>query len=142
MNINNNSIDNTKISKIFNKKNNITLNKNRKNNRIGHNGSMKSINSLKKTYSFIKDVNEKSNVSKIPINKKTTFNINFNNFINSKLVRQLNNGNKTSRNNLNPKIRNQLIYKEKSQEINILNRSKDNYLKKINDNEEEISLFI
>ena len=135
-----NSIDSTKREKIFKKKtNSITLKKYRRNNRIAHNGSMKSLNSLIKTYSIIKDVNEKNNISKIPINKKTTFNINYNNLMNKK--KQINNGNKTSRNIAN-KLRNQLIYKEKKLVIKKLNRTRDNCFPKINDSEEEISLFI
>ena len=130
-------------------RNSIISSKIKKSRSILYNGSMMSLNPLIKTYGCIKDINEKhniSNMSKIPINKKTTLSINFNNCVkqNSKNDFHLNiiDGNKTSRNIINKRISKDLIYKTKNMEKNRLNRTGNTDKPKKNDSEEEITLFI
>ena len=147
---NNSTFDNIDIDTTFSMdRNSIISSKIKKSRSILYNGSMMSLNPLIKTYGCIKDINEKhniSNMSKIPINKKTTLSINFNNCVkqNSKNDFHLNiiDGNKTSRNIINKRISKDLIYKTKNMEKNRLNRTGNTDKPKKNDSEEEITLFI
>ena len=144
---NNSTYDNLDIDKMFSiDRNSVILNKNKKNKSIFYNGSIVSMNPLIKTYGCIKDINEEHNISKIPINKKTALSINFN-----KGLKQIskndfnlfiNEGSKTSRNIMNKKIIKKIIYKNKNNEKNILNKTGDSDRQKMNDSEEEITLFI
>ena len=137
--INNNSIcENNDIESIYKRKNySITLNKNRKIKNFMYDGSMLSINQLSKRYKKLKDINDDNNISIIEIKKKSTLNINQPQQIVNQL--KMNNGNKTSRNIMNKKMRRQLI----KYNIKNLNKTGDNnLLKKLNDNEGEISLFL
>ena len=97
----------------------------------------------------MKDYNEKNNIGKIPINKKTTLNLNLNKNENKSFKTNIqiiginiNRGNQTSRNIININIRKQLIYKQKSKDKNNLFRTGENNMKKMNESEEEITLFI
>ena len=139
--INYSTYNNIDTDTIFNKNNysSIILDKNKQKNNLIYNNSILSIKPLKKTYAFIMDDNNEKNINNISINKKSFLKINDYNSINNT---QLNNGNKTTRNIMNREIRKQLIYKNK---IKLLNKNKFNKiseLQKINDNEEEISLFL
>ena len=144
---NNSTYDNLDIDTIFSMdRNSFILNKNKKNKSIFHNGPIVSMNPLIKTYGCIKDINEKHNIAKIPINKKTTLSINFNKYVNQSPKNDfnlfINEGSKTSRNIMNKKIRKKIIYKNKNNEKNILNKTGDSNRQKMNDSEEEITLFI
>lgn len=136
---NNNSIyENNDVDSIYKRKNyNITLNKNRKIKNSMYDGSMLSINQLSKRYKNINNNNDdNNNISIIEIKKKSTLNINHDPQMINKL--NMNDGNKTSRNIMNKKMRRQLI----KYNIRNLNKTGDNLLKKLNDNEGEISLFL
>ena len=136
---NNNSIyENNDVDSIYKRKNyNITLNKNRKIKNSMYDGSMLSINQLSKRYKNINNINDdNNNISIIEIKKKSTLNINHDPQMINKL--NMNDGNKTSRNIMNKKMRRQLI----KYNIRNLNKTGDNLLKKLNDNEGEISLFL
>lgn len=148
---NNSTFDHIDVKNIFNLDNNgIKFSKNKKPKKILRNGSMASINPnpLIKSYGHMNDNKEKL-ISKIPINKKTILNINFNKYLNQPNIYDfqlnginINNGNKTSRNILNKKIRREFIYRQgNNYEQNRLNRTGGNHTK-INDSEEEITLFI
>ena len=142
---NNSTYDNLDIDTIFSiDRNSVILNKNKKNKSIFYNGPKVSMNPLIKTYGCIKDINEKHNIAKIPINKKTTLSINFNKYVNQSPKNDfnyfINEGSKTSRNIMNKKIRKKIIYK--NNEKNILNKTGDSNRQKMNDSEEEITLFI
>ena len=142
---NNSTYDNLDIDTIFSMdRNSVILNKNKKNKSIFHNGPIVSMNPLIKTYGCIKDINEKHNIAKIPINKKTTLSINFNKYVNQSPKNDfnyfINEGSKTSRNIMNKKIRKKILYK--NNEKNILNKTGDSNRQKMNDSEEEITLFI
>ena len=144
---NNSTYDNLDINTIFSMdSNSIILNQNKKNKSILHNGSMISMNPLIKAYGYIKDINEKNNISKIPINKKTTLSINFNECVKRSSKNDFslftNEGNKTSRNVMNKNIRKKIIYGNKNCEKNKLNKTGGNDREKMNDSEEEITLFI
>ena len=123
--------------------NSIIVNKNNKN--LVHNGSTSSLNPLTKTYTFIKDNKNKNNISKIPINKKATLNNNFKNIINKNIKNdfylEINDGNKTTR-HINKIISKQIIYRQKNCNKYKLNMTGDNNFQRINNTEEEISLFI
>ena len=136
---NNNSIyENNDVDSIYKRKNySITLNKNRKIKNSMYDGSMLSINQLSKRYKNINNNNDdNNNISIIKIKKKSTLNINHCPQMINKL--NMNDGNKTSRNIMNKKMRRQLI----KYNIRNLNKTGDNLLKKLNDNEGEISLFL
>ena len=135
---NGNSInENSEIDSIYKRKNySITLNKNRKIKNALYDGSMLSINQLSKRYRNLNDINDDHNISIIEIKKKSTLNINQVPKVVNKL--NMNNGNKTSRNTMNKKMRRQLI----KYNIKNLNKTGDNLLKKLNNNEGEISLFL
>lgn len=136
---NNNSIyENNDVDSIYKRKNySITLNKNRKIKNSMYDGSMLSINQLSKRYKNINNNNDdNNNISIIEIKKKSTLNINHDPQMINKL--NMNDGNKTSRNIMNKKMRRQLI----KYNIRNLNKTGDNLLKKLNDNEGEISLFL
>ena len=136
---NNNSIyENNDVDSIYKRKNySITLNKNRKIKNSMYDGSMLSINQLSKRYKNINNNNDdNNNISIIEIKKKSTLNINHCPQMINKL--NMNDGNKTSRNIMNKKMRRQLI----KYNIRNLNKTGDNLLKKLNDNEGEISLFL
>lgn len=136
---NNNSIyENNDVDSIYKRKNySITLNKNRKIKNSMYDGSMLSINQLSKRYKNINNINDdNNNISIIEIKKKSTLNINHDPQMINKL--NMNDGNKTSRNIMNKKMRRQLI----KYNIRNLNKTGDNLLKKLNDNEGEISLFL
>ena len=135
---NNNSIyGSNDIDRIYKRKNySITLNKNRKLKSSMYDGSMLSINQLSKRYRNINNNKDDNNISIIEIKKKSTLNINKVPQIVNKL--NMNNGNKTSRNVINKKMMRQLI----KYNIKNLNKTGDNLLKKLNDNEGEISLFL
>jgi hypothetical protein len=135
---NNNSIyGSNDIDRIYKRKNySITLNKNRKIKNAMYDGPMLSINQLSKRYRNLNDINDDHNISIIEIKKKSTLNINQVPKVVNKL--NMNNGNKTSRNTMNKKMRRQLI----KYNIKNLNKTGDNLLKKLNDNEGEISLFL
>ena len=155
----NSTYDNTNKNTIFNLDNinntnintnkSIFLNTNKRNKFLHHNGSMISDTHLIKTYDYMKDYNEKNNIGKIPINKKTTLNLNLNKNENKSFKNNIqiiginiNRGNQTSRNIINKNIRKQLIYKQKSKDKNNLFRTGENNMKKMNESEEEITLFI
>ena len=135
---NNNSIyENYDLDSIYRRKNySITLNKNRKIKNSMYDGSILSINQLSRRYKNINDNKDDNNISTIEIKKKSTLNVSQA----PQIVNQLNmnNGNKTSRNIMNKKMRRQLI----KYNIKNLNKTGDNLLKKFNDNEGEISLFL
>jgi hypothetical protein len=135
---NNNSIyGSNDIDRIYKRKNySITLNKNRKLKSSMYDGSMLSINQLSKRYRNINNNKDDNNISIIEIKKKSTLNINKVPQIVNKL--NMNNGNKTSRNVINKKMMRQLI----KYNIKNLNKTGNNLLKKLNDNEGEISLFL
>ena len=136
---NNNSIyENNDVDSIYKRKNySITLNKNRKIKNSMYDGSMLSINQLSKRYKNINNINDdNNNISISEIKKKSTLNINHDPQMINKL--NMNDGNKTSRNIMNKKMRRQLI----KYNIRNLNKTGDNLLKKLNDNEGEISLFL
>ena len=135
---NNNSIyGSNDIDSIYKRKNySITLNKNRKLKSSMYDGSMLSINQLSKRYRNINNNKDDNNISIIEIKKKSTLNINKVPQIVNKL--NMNNGNKTSRNVINKKMMRQLI----KYNIKNLNKTGNNLLKKLNDNEGEISLFL
>ena len=153
----NSTFDNTNKNTIFNLdninnnsniNNSIFLKKYKRNKFLQHNGSMITDNHLIKTYDYMKDYNE-NNICKIPINKKTTLNINFNKNENKTVKNNIQiiginikKGNQTSRNIINKNIRRQLIYKQKSNDKNNLFKTGDNQGKKMNESEEEITLFI
>ena len=135
---NNSKYENNDVDSIYKRKNySITLNKNRKIKNSMYYGSMLSINQLSKRYKNINNNNDdNNNISIIEIKKKSTLNINHDPQMISKL--NMNDGNKTSRNIMNKKMRRQLI----KYNIRNLNKTGDNLLKKLNDNEGEISLFL
>ena len=142
-----NTLNSEDINTITSRKNNsIILNNTKRNKYINHNGSMSSINPLTKTYTFIKDNKTKNNISKIPINKKATLSFNFKNIINKRIKNDfhldINKGNKTSKNIMNKKIKRQIIYRQKNCGKNKLNMAGYSGIQKMNDTEEEISLFI
>ena len=129
--------ENNDTDSIYKRKNyNITLNKNRKIKNSMYDGSMLSINQLSKRYKNKNDINDDNNISIIEIKKKSTLKINRDPQISNKL--NMNDVNKTSRNSMNKKMRKQLI----KYNIKNLNKTGDNLLKKLNDNEGEISLFL
>ena len=135
---NNSKYENNDVDSIYKRKNySITLNKNRKIKNSMYYGSMLSINQLSKRYKNINNNNDdNNNISIIEIKKKSTLNINHDPQMINKL--NMNDGNKTSRNIMNKKMRRQLI----KYNIRNLNKTGDNLLKKLNDNEGEISLFL
>ena len=129
--------ENNDTDSIYKRKNyNITLNKNRKIKNSMYDGSMLSINQLSKRYKNKNDNNDDNNISIIEIKKKSTLKINRDQQTSNKL--NINDVNKTSRNSMNKKMRRQLI----KYNIKNLNKTGDNLLKKLNDNEGEISLFL
>ena len=129
--------ENNDTDSIYKRKSyNITLNKNRKIKNSMYDGSMLSINQLSKRYKNKNDNNDDNNISIIEIKKKSTLKINRDPQISNKL--NINDVNKTSRNSMNKKMRRQLI----KYNIKNLNKTGDNLLKKLNDNEREISLFL
>ena len=136
---------------IFDKENNncIILNKNRRNDNLIYNSSITTINPLIKAYNFKKDNNNKNknkednnnNINKIPINRKATLKFNFRNAkLKDDIRLNLNNGNRTSRNVMNEKSRRELLYKHNTGDKNEINR--DSQTQKLNDGDEEISLFL
>ena len=110
------------------------LTKNRQENTFINNISFLSNNPLAKTFD-----NDENNLSIIPITKKS--NLNLNNY-NYRSNTNLNNGNKTSRNYMNNKIKKQYVYKHNIKLFNKTKLNKFNKFKNLNDNEEEISLFL
>ena len=147
-NISNSTYNNKDNEAFFNKVNySITTNKYRKSN---YNDTMKSFNYATSTFD-ISDNNEENNISNITINKKAIINIKCNNFHrktskNNQINKfYINNGNKTSRNMINERIRKKLIsYKQGINNFGkkALNKTRENEMQKMSENEEEISLFL
>jgi hypothetical protein len=150
-NISNSTYKNIDNEPFFNKVNySITTNKYRKSNYKNYNDTMQSFNYVTSTFD-ISDNNEENNLSNITINKKAIINIKSNNFLrkaskNNQINKfYINNGNKTSRNMINERIRKKLIsYKQGINNFGkkALNKTRENEMQKMSENEEEISLFL
>jgi len=136
---------------FFNKVNySITTNKYKKSNYKNYNDTMQSFNYATSTFD-ISDNNDENNLSNITINKKAIINIKCNNFLrkaskNNQLNKfYINKGNKTSRNIINERIKRKLVsYKQGINNLDKkpLNKTRENEIQKMSENEEEISLFL
>ena len=111
---------------------------------------MQSFNYATSTFD-INDNNDENNLSNITINKKAIINIKCNNFLrkaskNNQLNKfYINKGNKTSRNFINERIKRKLVsYKQGINNLDKkpLNKTRENEIQKMSENEEEISLFL
>ena len=150
-NISNSTYNNMDNEAFFNKVNySITTNKYRKSNYKNYNDTMQSFNYATSTFE-ISDNKEENNLSNITINKKAIINIKSNNFLrkaskNNQINKfYINKGNKTSRNIINERIKKKLIsYKQGLNNLDkkALNRTRENEMQKMSENEEEISLFL
>jgi hypothetical protein len=148
LNINNSTYNNLDNEAFFNYS--ITTNKNRKSNYKNFNDTMQSFKYVTSSFD-ISDNNEDNNLSNITINNKAIINIKCNNFFrkaskNNQLNKfYINKGNKTSRNIINERIKKKLInYKQDFNNLDkkTLNKTRENEMQKMSENDEEISLFL